>query len=63
MTKATGVIYLVTEPDNTEHLVRAKSKAAALEFVIADKYTAVRATVDDIAGRMEMPVQDAMASQ
>lgn len=63
MTNSAGIIYLVTEPDGTEHLVRAMSKSTARAHVVDPGYTVVRATADDIAGRRDLAVENAMVPQ
>lgn len=52
-------IYLVTEPDGTEHFVRAKGKSTARAFVVNPAYTVAVANADDILGRRELQVEDA----
>ncbi len=57
--EVTARIYLVTEPDGTEHFVRAKSKARAKAHIVDPAYTVVAATVDDLVGRRDLPIETA----
>lgn len=52
-------IFLVTEPNGNERLVRAVSKSEARDHVMQPGYTVVVATADDIAGRRELTIEEA----